>query len=49
MTDSHKETQRILVHISHTEILELFMLLAFYLYWQMAKIAQEFQCEFQCS
>jgi hypothetical protein len=37
------------VHISHAEILELFMLLAFYLFQQMAKIAQEFQPEFQRS
>jgi hypothetical protein len=49
MADSHKETQRILVHIVRAEILEPFMLLAFYLYQQMAKIAQEFQHEFQRS
>jgi hypothetical protein len=28
MADSHQETQRIVVHISRAEILELFMLLA---------------------
>jgi hypothetical protein len=49
MADSHQETQRIVVHISRAEILELFMLLAFYLYRQMTKIAQEFQPEFQHS
>jgi hypothetical protein len=37
------------VHISRAEILELFMLLAFYLYQQMAKMSQEFQPEFQRS
>jgi hypothetical protein len=47
--DSHKETQRIVVHIGRVEILELFMLLAFYLYQQMAKMSEEFQPEFQCS